>query len=145
MCVRRIKSSSYGNIRDKSGKDGLLASLLGQDGSRFVLSFRVVGQLWRAGGDRAFQDGLLQVVENCRVLFGKESQGHTTLTGTTRTTYTMDVICRRRKTPTWLSKCFFIYVFIWILCFTNSYVSPNKYQITMLKEQQKYRQEGKDK
>ncbi len=81
----------------KSGKDGLLASLLGQDGSRFVLGVRVVGQLWRAGGDRALQDGLLQVVEHRRVLFGEESHGHATLASTTRTTDTMDVVCRRRR------------------------------------------------
>lgn len=48
----------------KSSKDGLLASLLGQDGSRFVLSIWVVGQLWRTGGDRALQDGLLQIIEH---------------------------------------------------------------------------------
>lgn len=91
VCVQWIKSNL------KSGKDGLLASLLGQDGSRFVLSVRVVGQLWRAGGDRALEDGLLQVVEHRRVLFGEEGHGHTTLTSTTRTTDTMDVVCRRRK------------------------------------------------
>lgn len=80
----------------KSGKDGLLASLLGQDGSRFVLSVRVVGQLWRAGGHRALKDGLLQIVEHSRVLLSEERHGHTTLTGTTRTTDTMDVVCGER-------------------------------------------------
>lgn len=62
-----------------------------------MLSVRVVGQLWRAGGDWALEDGLLQVVEHHRVLFGEESQGHAALTGTTSTTDTMDVVCRRRK------------------------------------------------
>lgn len=84
------------SVYGKSGKDGLLASLLGQDGSRFVLSIWVVGQLWWAGGDRALQDGLLQVVEHRRVLLCQESHGHTTLTGTTRTTNTMDVVCRKK-------------------------------------------------
>lgn len=81
----------------KSGEDGLLAPLLGQDGSGFVLSVRVVGELRGAGGHRALQDGLLQVVEHGRVLFGQEGHGHAALSGTTRTTDTMDVICR--KTP----------------------------------------------
>lgn len=49
---------------DISSKDGLLASLLGQDSPRFVLSVRVVGQFWGAGGDWALQDGLLQVVKH---------------------------------------------------------------------------------
>lgn len=84
-------------VPSRSGEDGLLASLLGQDGSRFVLSVWVVGQLWRAGGDRALQDGLLQIVEHGRVLFGEEGHGHTTLTSTTSTTDTMDVVCRRRR------------------------------------------------
>lgn len=77
----------------KSSKDGLLAPLLGQDGSRFVLSVRVVGQLRRAGGHRALQDGLLQVVEHRRVLLRQERHGHTALTSTTSTTDTMDVVC----------------------------------------------------
>lgn len=81
--------------KSESGEDGLLASLLGQDGSRFVLSVWVVGQLWRAGGDRALEDGLFQVVKHCTVLFSEESHGHTTLTSATRTTNTMDVVCRR--------------------------------------------------
>lgn len=37
----------------RSGEDGLLAPLLGQDGPGFVLSIRVVGQLGGAGGDGA--------------------------------------------------------------------------------------------
>ncbi len=94
VCVCPVKSILY---RNGSGKDGLLASLLGEDGSRFVLSVRMVGQLWRAGGHRALQDGLLQVVEHRRVLFSEESHGHATLTGTTRTTNTMDVVCSGRK------------------------------------------------
>ncbi|KAG7221614.1 hypothetical protein INR49_017145 [Caranx melampygus] len=67
------------------------------DGSRFVLSVWVVGQLWRAGGDRALQDGLLQVVEHGRVFFGEEGHGHTTLSSTTSTTDTMDIVCGRRR------------------------------------------------
>lgn len=91
MCVQMDR------VQGKSGKDGLLSSLFGQDGSRFVLSVRVVGQLWRAGGHRALEDGLLQVVEHRRVLFSEESHGHTTLTSTTRTTDTMDVVCMERR------------------------------------------------
>lgn len=49
---------------DSSSEDGLLASLLGQDGAGLVLSIWVVGQFWGAGGDRALQDGLLQVVKH---------------------------------------------------------------------------------
>lgn len=79
------------------GKNGLLASLLGQDGSRFMLSIWMVSQLWRAGGDGTLEDGLLQVVKHRRVLFSEESHGYTTLTSTTRTTNTMDVVCKRRK------------------------------------------------
>lgn len=82
----------YENSQCKSSKDGLLASLLGQDGSRFVLSVWVVGQLWRTGGDWALQDGLLQIIEHCRVLFSEEGHCHTALTRTTRTTDTMDVV-----------------------------------------------------
>lgn len=79
---------------DSSSEDGLLASLLGQDGSGFVLSIRVVGQFWGAGGDRALQDGLLQVIKHRRVLFSEEGHGHATLTRTTSTTDTMDVVWR---------------------------------------------------
>lgn len=79
---------------DSSSEDGLLTSLLGQDGARFVLSVRVVGQFRGAGGDWALQDGLLQVVKHSRVLFGEEGHGHTTLTRTTSTTDTMDVVWR---------------------------------------------------
>lgn len=79
---------------DSSSEDGLLASLLGQDGARFVLSVRVVGQFRGAGGDRALQDGLLQVVKHSRVLFGEEGHGHTALTRATSTTDTMDVVWR---------------------------------------------------
>lgn len=79
---------------DSSGEDGLLASLLGQDGAGFVLSVRVVGQFWGAGGDRALQDGLLQVVKHSGVLFGEEGHGHAALTRTTSTTDTMDVVWR---------------------------------------------------
>lgn len=82
--------------RIKSGKDGLLTPLLGQDGTRFVLSIRVVGELWRAGGHRALQDGLLQVVKHGRVLFSEERHGHAALTSSTSTTNTMDVVCRRK-------------------------------------------------
>lgn len=106
-CVCSVKSTLYGNSQGKSSKDGLLASLLGQDGSRFVLSVRVVGQLRRAGGDRALEDGLLQVIEHHRVLFGEESHGHTTLTSTTRTTDTMDVVCRgEREEKTGGARCY---------------------------------------
>jgi len=84
-----------GHSLEESGEDGLLASLLGQDGSRLVLRVRVVGQLRRTGGDGALEEGLLQVVEHLRVLFGEERQGHAALTRATRTTDTMDVICRR--------------------------------------------------
>lgn len=62
-----------------------------------MLSVRVVGQLRGAGGDGALEDGLLQVVEHRRVLFGEESHSHTALTSTTRTTDTMDVVCRRGR------------------------------------------------
>lgn len=79
---------------DSLSEDGLLASLLGQDGARFVLSVRVVGQFRGAGGDWALQDGLLQVVKHSRVLFGEEGHGHTALTRTTSTTDTMDVVWR---------------------------------------------------
>lgn len=81
-------------------KDGLLASLLSEDGSRFVLSIWVVCQLRGAGGDGALEDGLLQVVKHRRVLFSEESHGHTTLTSTARTTDTMDVVCKWRKRET---------------------------------------------
>lgn len=47
-----------------SGEDGLLASLLGEDGTRLVLGVGVVGQLGGAGGHGALQEGLLQVVEH---------------------------------------------------------------------------------
>lgn len=80
------------HVPSGSGEDGLLAPLLGQDGSRFVLSVRVVCQLRRAGGHRALQDGLLQVVEHGRVLLSEESHGHAALSSTTRTTDTMDVV-----------------------------------------------------
>lgn len=94
----------------KSSKDGLLASLLGQDGSRFVLSVRVVGQLRRARGDRALQDGLLQVVEHRRVLLCQERHGHTALTSTTSTTDTMDVVCREGGEQEDMMR-FYFYVF----------------------------------
>lgn len=57
-----------------------------------MLSVRMVGELGGAGGDRALQDGLLQIVEHCRVLLGEEGHGHTALTSTTSTTDTMDVV-----------------------------------------------------
>lgn len=57
-----------------------------------MLSVRMVGELGGAGGDRALQDGLLQIVEHCRVLLGEEGHGHTALTSTTSTTNTMDVV-----------------------------------------------------
>lgn len=59
-----------------------------------MLGVRMVGQFWGAGGDRALQDGLLQVVEHGRVLFGEEGHGHAALTRTTSTTDTMDVVWR---------------------------------------------------
>ena len=71
-----------------------------------MLGVWVVGQLWRAGGDRALEDGLLQVVEHCRVLFGEESHGYTTLTRATRTTDTMDVVCRGRKRRNGAAFCY---------------------------------------
>lgn len=91
----QIKESEI--ICGESRKDGLLAPLLGQNGPRLVLGVGVVGQLWWAGGDRALQDGLLQVVEHGRILLGEEGHRHAALTSTTRTTDTMDVVCRWRK------------------------------------------------
>lgn len=91
---------------NKSGEDGLLTPLLGQDRSRFVLGVWVVSELRRAGGHRALQDGLLQVVEHRRVLLGQERHGHTTLTSTTSTTDTMDVVFGGRS-ETWLCLCCF--------------------------------------
>lgn len=58
-------------LRD-SGKNSLFSPLLGEDGSRFVLGIWVVGQLWRAGGHWALKDGLLEVVEDSRILLGDE-------------------------------------------------------------------------
>lgn len=92
-----VRSTLYWNSLSTSGKDGLLASLFGQDGSRFVLSFWVVSQLWRAGGDWTLEDRLLQVIEHRCVLFSEEGQGCTTLTSTTCATNTMDVVCKREK------------------------------------------------
>lgn len=57
----------------------------------------MVGQLRRAVGDGTLQDGLLQVIEDSRVLFGEESHGHAALTSTTGTTNTMDVIYKRQE------------------------------------------------
>lgn len=91
----QIKESEI--ICGESREDCLLAPLLGQNGPRLVLGVGVVGQLWWAGWDRALQDGLLQVVEHGRILLGEEGHGHTTLTSTTRTTDTMDVVCGWRK------------------------------------------------
>ena len=84
----------------QSSKDGLLTPLFGQNGSRFVLGIWVVGKLLRAGGDGALEDSLLQVVKHGRVLFSEESHGYTTLTSTTRTTDTMNVVCWKRKSDT---------------------------------------------
>lgn len=75
-----------------SGKDGLLSPLLGEDSARLVLGFWVIGQLGRAGGHGAFQDGLFQVVEHSRVFFGQEGHRHTTLSCTTRSANTMDIV-----------------------------------------------------
>lgn len=99
----------YVLVLDSSSEDGLLAPLLGQDGSGFVLSIRVVGQFWGAGGDRALQDGLLQVIKHRRVLLSEEGHGHATLTRTTSTTDTMDVVWRgdgrSNKMNACLQKC----------------------------------------
>lgn len=75
-----------------SGKDGLLSPLLGEDGTRFVLSVGMVCQLRWAGGHGAFKDGLFEVVEHGRILFGQEGHGYTTLTSTTRSANTMDIV-----------------------------------------------------
>lgn len=55
-----------------SGKDSLLSPLLGEDGPWLVLGIWVVGQLWWAGGYWALKDGLLEVIEDRRVLLGDE-------------------------------------------------------------------------
>lgn len=97
-CAQRGKSNLCGDSPGDSGEDGLLAPLLGEDGPGLVLRLGVVGQLRRAGGHRALHEGLLQVVEHRRVLFGEERQRHAALPGTTRTTDAMDVICGRWRT-----------------------------------------------
>lgn len=75
-----------------SGKDSLFPALLGEDGAWLVLGIWVVGQLWGAGGHWALQDGLLQLIEHSRVLFGEEGDGHTTLASSSRATNAVDVI-----------------------------------------------------
>lgn len=90
-------NTNWCHIKEKqklnsSGEDGLLSSFLGEDGTRFVLGVGMVCQLGRAGGHGAFQDGLFEVIEHGRVLFGQEGHGYTTLTSTTRSANTMDII-----------------------------------------------------
>lgn len=78
--------------RTGSGKDGLFPTLLRKDGAWLVLGIRVVGQLWGAGGHRALQDGLLQLIEHGRVLLGEEGDGHTTLACSSCAANAVDII-----------------------------------------------------
>lgn len=88
-----------------SGKDGLFPALLGEDGAWFVLGIRVVGQLWGAGGHRALQNGLLQLIEHSRVLFGEEGDGHTTLACSSRAANAVDVIWGGEETSVHQARC----------------------------------------
>ena len=58
----------------------------------FVLGVRMVGWLWQAGRHWALQNGLLQLIEHSRVLFGEEGDGHTTLTCSSCAANMVDVI-----------------------------------------------------
>ena len=75
-----------------SGEDFLVTSFTLDDGTRFVLSIRMVGQFWRARRHRTWQQQLLQIVEEWRVVFGEEGYGRSVLSGTTSSTNTMRVI-----------------------------------------------------
>lgn len=90
---RRGDQEGHTSPRD-SGEDGFLPPLLGEDGTRLVLGVGVVGQLGWAGGHRAFQDGLLQVVEDGRVLLGEEGDGYAALPRSACPPDAVDVICR---------------------------------------------------
>lgn len=78
----------------RSGKYGLFPSLLGKNCARLVLSIGMVGELRRAGGHRALKNGLLQIVKYRGVLFGQESHGNTTLSSTSRSANTMNIVCQ---------------------------------------------------
>lgn len=75
-----------------SGKDGFFPPFFSENCSRLMLSIRMVGKLRGACRHRTFQYGLLQVIEHRRILFGQEGHGYPTLSSTTRSANTMDIV-----------------------------------------------------
>lgn len=80
-----------------SSKDGLLSSLLGEDGSWLVLGIWVVCQLWWAWRYWTLEDGLLEVIEDSRVLLGDKGDSDTTLASSSCSSNAVNVIYKQKE------------------------------------------------
>lgn len=92
-----IRGASWLASPAASSKDSFFSSFLGEDSSWLVLGIRVVGQLWRTWGYWTLKDGLLEVIEDCRILLGYKGDSYTTLASSSCSTNAVNVICKEKN------------------------------------------------